>query len=498
MERTGLAKIGILMSTSILVATVVSCASSPTSQDKSQYPKASSDASSVLQFQSNQAQTHFFVDGKAVGTAKHLKVMVNNQSHTITAQADGCIKKEEFVQPPYNEAVILGFTYLTGECGPGSAIAAAPKIKTDVSPNASSVVTQIIVSDKKPPVINIINFDLRGANQVSDAEQLIQGQAMDENGIASVTIAGQEAERDAAGNFATTVALKEGSNSIKVVALDTQGNKTEKILKLQRTVNTEPEADAPVVSVVKADTETSVMPSDFGKYYALVIGNNNYQYVTKLDTAENDAKEVAQVLKNHYGFNVKLLLSAKRAEILDAVNEFKLKLLPKDNFIIYYAGHGVKQESAYWLPIDAKEDSSTEWIQAETLTTELKKISSDHILVISDSCFSGELSRGLNSAPKQGSRDFYLKKLFAKKSRTLIASGGNEYVADAGGGNHSVFTKALLEALKRAPAQIFTDEELFNSNIKEAVAGNADQTPQYSILRNSGHDYGSFIFVKQK
>ncbi len=493
MWRTSLAKVSRIL----LWATVSSCASKNT-QDLLQYPKASADASSVLQLQSNQAQTHFFIDGKPVGTAKHLKVMVNNQAHTIVAQVDGCIKKEEFVQPPYNEAVILGFTYLTGECGSASASVAAPNkaVQNFQTNSAPAVVTQIIVHDKKPPVINIINFDLRGANEVNEAEQIIQGQAVDENGIASVTIAGQETEPDAAGNFAATVALNEGANSIKVVAVDTEGNKSEKILKLKRTAQRPPELKDTIQE--SAEPDTPIVPGDFGKYYALVIGNNNYQYVPKLDTAENDAKEVAQVLTNQYGFKVKLLLSAKRADILDAVNEFKLKLLPKDNFIIYYAGHGVKQESAYWLPVDAKEDSSTEWIQAETLTTELKKISSEHILVISDSCFSGELSRGLTSTPKQGNRDYYLKKLLAKKSRTLIASGGNEYVADAGGGNHSVFTKALLEALKRAPAAIFTDEELFNSHIKEAVAGNADQTPQYSILRNSGHDYGSFIFVKQK
>ena len=37
------------------------------------------------------------------------------------------------------------------------------------------------------------------------------------------------------------------------------------------------------------------------KYYALVIGNNNYEYLEKLDAAENDAVVIAEVLKNKYG-----------------------------------------------------------------------------------------------------------------------------------------------------------------------------------------------------
>ena len=32
-------------------------------------------------------------------------------------------------------------------------------------------------------------------------------------------------------------------------------------------------------------------------YYALVIGNNNYQHLEKLDAAENDAKVIADVFK---------------------------------------------------------------------------------------------------------------------------------------------------------------------------------------------------------
>ncbi len=51
---------------------------------------------------------------------------------------------------------------------------------------------------------------------------------------------------------------------------------------------------------------------DYGHYYALVIGNNTYQYLKPLQTAVADAKAVAQVLRDKYGFRVTLLLDAKR------------------------------------------------------------------------------------------------------------------------------------------------------------------------------------------
>ena len=87
-------------------------------------------------------------------------------------------------------------------------------------------------------------------------------------------------------------------------------------------------------------------------------------------------------------------------------------------------------------------------------------------------------------------------KMLNKRSRTLMASGGNEPVADSGGGDHSVFAAVLLNALSSSEDKVFTAEELFYSHIKESVAGNADQTPEYSVIRNSGHDGGDFLFVK--
>ncbi len=35
---------------------------------------------------------------------------------------------------------------------------------------------------------------------------------------------------------------------------------------------------------------------DFGRYHALVIGNNEYRYLPKLETAVNDAEAVAELL----------------------------------------------------------------------------------------------------------------------------------------------------------------------------------------------------------
>jgi len=58
-----------------------------------------------------------------------------------------------------------------------------------------------------------------------------------------------------------------------------------------------------------------------GKYYALVIGNNDYEYIPKLETAKKDARRVSAALADRYGFETKLLLDASRNDILRAFSK---------------------------------------------------------------------------------------------------------------------------------------------------------------------------------
>jgi len=47
-----------------------------------------------------------------------------------------------------------------------------------------------------------------------------------------------------------------------------------------------------------------------GRYYALVIGNHNYQNIEPLQTPLNDARRAAQLLKDKYAFSVTVINDA--------------------------------------------------------------------------------------------------------------------------------------------------------------------------------------------
>lgn len=246
---------------------------------------------------------------------------------------------------------------------------------------------------------------------------------------------------------------------------------------------------------------TSSRPAETGHNYALVIGNNAYQHVRSLKTAEQDAKTVDAVLRERFGFDSKLVLNATRQDILSRISYYRRALGANDNLLIYYAGHGYfdrEADKAYWLPVDARTDDNSNWISADDITSNIRAMPAQHVLVISDSCYSGTIYRGLELGMEPLGRERFLQKMSSGKSRTLMASGGNEPVADGGGGGHSVFARAFIIGLNQMGKDRFTATELFRDFVQERVAGGANQTPEYNPLRNSGHDSGDFVFSRKQ
>ena len=343
--------------------------------------------------------------------------------------------------------------------------------------------------DITPPTIFITSHDTtRGLNVVREQKKVtLKGRVTDENGVVEVLVDNRDVYFDEDGNFTADVYLKIGANQVNISAMDRFKNRSVKNISIVREASPSLAAEHPVAI-------TS------GKYYALIIGNNNYKYLRKLETAKKDAQDVAKILKQKYGFHTKILLDALRDDIVSTINHYRRILTEHDSFLLYYAGHGEfdkKANKAYWLPVDARSDDDTNWILADRITSNIRRISSNHIIVVADSCYSGTFTRrAVTDLSTADERARYLKKMQAKISRTLLASGGNEPVSDTGGKGHSIFARALLMGLEKIKQPVFTAEELYYQYIREMVAGSSDQTPEYNVIRNSGHQGGDFVFRK--
>jgi len=247
-------------------------------------------------------------------------------------------------------------------------------------------------------------------------------------------------------------------------------------------------------------TTNSAASDDTGRYFALVIGVDKYPSpIPQLHTAVKDANAIAEVLKEKYGFQTTLLTdaSATRGKILDQIVTYETLLGENDNLLIYYAGHGFQIKEAdksFWLPVDATSPQSSNRISADDLTTGLATLKARHVLVVSDSCYSGGLTRDINSLPVSNPDGAFLRKTLFMRSRTIMSSGRDEPVADGGPDGHSVFAWALLQALNGETQSLFTASTLFYDGVQRAVAGNSEQIPVYQPIRNSGDIGGDFVF----
>jgi hypothetical protein len=348
-------------------------------------------------------------------------------------------------------------------------------------------------TDVTPPILTIISHHTEQTTTISsDVSRLkIWGHATDPNGVTEVLVNGLETTLDANGRFTSEVALGFGHNSIIITAMDTHQNIARQTVTIHRPQD--PPTTASAAAVV------STAPA-VGNYHALVIGNNQYQHLSSLQTAVNDATKLANTLRSDYGFEVTLLTDVGREQIVSSLDRLRAQLTPADNLLIYYAGHGyLDQETGrgYWLPVDARRETQAQWIANTTLSDTLKGMKAKHVMVVADSCYAGALVRAVSvvALPSGPSRAQHLDELAQKRSRTALVSGGLEPVEDGLGGDHSVFAKALLDVLKDNRGTI-EGERLF-MQIQRPVMLEANQTPQYSDIRFAGHEGGDFLFIRK-
>ena len=330
------------------------------------------------------------------------------------------------------------------------------------------------------------------------ATRPLVGRVTAPGGLLSFTANDVAQELDDDGYFKTNVNLGGGKTRVSMVAVDRQGKRAALEFFLEEDAKTGKAAVVP-------PARFSGQSLGLGKYYALVIGNQKYEKLAKLNTPEADATEIARVLRDRYGFTVTILLNANRFQMMEAMNTMRALLTEKDNLLIYYAGHGQidrVNQLANWLPIDADEKSNANWIANSTLTETLNTMSAKHILIVADSCYSGAMTRSSMGTLQPGlsdeARQQWLKSIADSPSRTVLTSGGVAPVMDGGGGKHSVFAQNFIEVLSDnqdvLPGKQLSDV-LSARVLSVARRMNFDQRPEYAPIRFAGGESGDFIFI---
>jgi hypothetical protein len=348
--------------------------------------------------------------------------------------------------------------------------------------------TSMTKYDIAGPTIEVIDTTAvrDAAGSAPDPSGEIVGRVDAPAGLSVLTVDGERLPVQDGGFFR----FKPRSRRMTLVAVDLQGKRGQLVHDL----------DARAAAARAAARPAGKL----GAYHALIIGNDQYPSMSKLTTAVNDAKALDSLLSTRYGFRVTLLQNATYLEILSAFSTLRKGLKEEDNLLIYYAGHGALDAAgglSYWLPVDAREDNRTNWMSSREVGLQLGLLPSRHILVVSDSCYSGALTRSAlarldDSADKDRSRR--LGDLLTRRSRTALTSGGLEPVLDAGGGGHSIFARSLIDALSKDAGTMETYRLWSTVRARvmyETRTLRREQVPEYAPIQFAGHEGGDFVFV---
>ncbi len=123
---------------------------------------------------------------------------------------------------------------------------------------------------------------------------------------------------------------------------------------------------------------------------ALVMGNDSYKAVAKLQNAREDARLMAQSL-TQVGYQVTLKLDLTEKDMKSALRGFKNQVEAGDEVAIFYAGHGVQlANSNYLIPIDVagqdEEQIKDEGIALQRLLDDMTDKKVKFTLAMIDAC----------------------------------------------------------------------------------------------------------------
>jgi|WetSurMetagenome_2_1015567.scaffolds.fasta_scaffold00007_125 hypothetical protein len=343
----------------------------------------------------------------------------------------------------------------------------------------------------KKPVISI-SLPREKTTETSESTVTITGTVKSDCTLEVMAINGQESHFTEQGQFTAKVALDEGENIIAIEAKNCAGwTRDYVIFNL-----TSPEADAADIadSVLFAETNTL---KEQGKNYAVVIGISKYTdpVMPDLYFPIFDARKVSNALTQFYTFdkkNVKLLENPSKGKILMTLDSLETMITPKDNLLIFYAGHGnwdEKRSIGYWLPSDAAAKTYDNWLMNSLITAFVSQSKARHTLVIADACFGGSIFRTRALPPEEVKS---ISEMYLKTSKKAMTSGDLTEVPD-----ESVFVKTFIDQLSSNNEDYLSTEKLF-FGIKPSVVKDADMIPQFGTIKNAGDQGGDFIFFKKK
>lgn len=229
-----------------------------------------------------------------------------------------------------------------------------------------------------------------------------------------------------------------------------------------------------------------------GKNYLFAIAIDEYQHFTTSNHRIKGLKSIIQTLTHRFHFSSDHIFTlfnqdATTQNIYQRFEELVGLLNPEDNLIIYFSGQGEYKEvfnQGYWVPVEAQ--ISTQYISNSEIFSILNSIPAQHILLLTDSCFSSSFFDEDEIPTGNVSSDLGSRWIISAQRVNLVSE---DYP------DQDIFNKTILNYLSTLKGSLNVLELQENIIENIPVAENVD--PMGGALTIAAHE-GGIWRMKQK
>ena len=255
---------------------------------------------------------------------------------------------------------------------------------------------------------------------------------------------------------------------------------------------------AQVQQRLQAQAVSGVAEFSNNRRKALVIGNDTYTRVARLEAARADAGAIGRTLAN-LGFQVFTHTDLSERQLKQQLREFKSQVQPGDDVVFFFAGHGVQISGInYLLPTDIQGENEDqvrdEGVQVQRVLDDMQERGARFTLAVIDACRDNPFRQAGRAIGGRG-----LAPTTAASGQMIIFSAGaGQQALDRLGHNdrdpNGVFTRVFVKEMIKPDVPV--DRVLRavrNEVVQMARSVGKDQTP---ALYDQA--VGDFFFKKER
>lgn len=326
--------------------------------------------------------------------------------------------------------------------------------------------------------------------------------------------------------FDETIQLREGKNTIAIIAYDTLGHPSE-----PKELHVVYEQDFTKGKHSIPDFVTYESQKG-GTMFAVLIGIGNYPSKSGFDTLDYAANDVTTLkasllhdvknMREEHMFTLgegtcnphdtcNYVGDATRKNIEEFLGDtLPEKLKPNDRVLIFFSGHGItidtgddkkKQGLGFLVPVDGEADKPfSTCISMDVISQLSQRLPAKQVLFIVDACKSGLVLSRNKGDDKKKNTDALIRSFLTDARQAMTATKSDQTAQMISGYQQSVYTHFLIEGLHgKADTSgdgVIPISELYNYvRDKVSLATDNKQTPQMGRIRDGGE--GEFFFIRK-